>query len=76
VGTTALSREYWVTTSKEDALKTQQAQSATELDALLHSILGKTFKGELCERLVLMEIFVHARRLLRPIGTTILTQTA
>ena len=33
--------------AKVDALKTQQAQSAAELDALLPSILDKAFKGEL-----------------------------
>jgi type I restriction enzyme S subunit len=33
--------------TKVDSLKTLQAQSAAELDALLPSILDKAFKGEL-----------------------------
>ena len=33
--------------AKVDALKSQQARSAAELDALLPSVLDKAFKGEL-----------------------------
>ena len=33
--------------AKVDAMKTMQAQSAAELDALLPSILDRAFKGEL-----------------------------
>jgi len=49
VPTTHRRRSVWLKgyQAKVDALKRLQAETATELDAMLPSILDKAFKGEL-----------------------------
>ncbi|HWQ69048.1 MAG TPA: hypothetical protein VN494_03675 [Patescibacteria group bacterium] len=49
VPTTHRRRSVWLKgyQTKADALKRLQAETAAELDALLPSVLDKTFKGEL-----------------------------